>query len=133
MCVVVRLMAAAVVLLNAVPSLHDGVSEHQLPFAVRLALDKVHQAAARGGAGRQKEVSQHEDAIILLKHVRDGILLAQIMLVGRCVVCRAERTFILGSEGRGSPALTHGKTAFVCLSASFFVTSKHLRARGQGW
>ena len=82
MCVAVRLMAAAVVLLNAVPSLHDGVSEHQLPLAVRLALDKVHQPAARGGAG-QRELSRHEDAIILLKHVRDGIPLAQIMLVGR--------------------------------------------------
>ena len=68
--------------MNAVPSLHVGASEHQLPFAVRLALDKVHQPAARGGAGH-KEFSRPEDAIILLKHVRDGIPLAQIMLVGR--------------------------------------------------
>ena len=75
-------LATAAVLLHAVPSFYEGVSEQQLPLAVRLALHKVHEPAARGGAG-SKEFSRHEDAIILLKHVRDGIPLAQIKLVGR--------------------------------------------------
>ena len=69
-------LATAAVLLHAVPSFYEGVSEHELPLAVRLALNKVHEPAARGGAG-SKEFSRHEDAIILLKHVRDGIPLAQ--------------------------------------------------------
>ena len=72
MSVAVCLMAAVAVLMNAVPSVYEGISEHELPFAVRLALDKVHQPAARGGGGG-KELSWHEDAIILLKHVRDGM------------------------------------------------------------
>lgn len=77
-----RLMATAALLMHAVPSLHKGIDEDDLPMAVRLALDKVHQPPARGGGG-SKEFSRYEDVTILLQHFRDRVPLAQIRLVRR--------------------------------------------------
>ena len=45
-----HLMASAALLLHAVPSLGEGLTEADLPMAVRLALDELHKPAARGGA-----------------------------------------------------------------------------------
>ena len=79
---VVGMIAMNVITQGVATSPHTTAME-QLPLTLRMSVAAWHNASSRNSGGNEDAFSPHEDALILLQHVRDGVSLRQMVLPNR--------------------------------------------------